>query len=50
MSAFHAWLATVLILVIGLVTLDQLGVAVGPGVATAMHSIEHWLGEPLFGQ
>jgi hypothetical protein len=48
MSAFHAWVAAVLIILVGLVTLAQLGIAVVPGLATALHSVEHWLGEPLF--
>ena len=47
MSALHAWLAAVLIIVVGLVTLTHLGVAIVPGIATAIHSVEHWLGEPL---
>jgi hypothetical protein len=49
MGAALAWLTTVLILLGGVLVLDQLGVNVAVMVAGGLHSLEHALGQPLFG-
>jgi hypothetical protein len=49
MGAAWAWLTTVLILLGGVLVLDQLGVNVAIVVSNGLHGLEHALDQPIFG-
>ena len=48
MGAAWAWLTTVLILLGGVLVLDQLGVNVAIVVSNGLHGLEHALDQPIF--
>ena len=47
MGALGAWIATVLLALIGVLLLHHLGLDVSGFVGGSLHSIEHTLGQPL---
>lgn len=47
MGVILAWFTTVVLLLSLILVLHHLGVEVGPIVSTAMHGVEHALGQPL---
>ncbi len=47
MGAPSAWFTTVVVVLIGVVVLQQLGIGLGSLLGTVLHGIEHILGEPI---
>lgn len=47
MGAAFAWSMTLLLMIAGVVALDQLGLNIGTVVSASMHAVEHFLGQPL---
>jgi len=47
MGAILAWFTTVVLVLSLVLVLGQMGVAVTPAIGTALHGVEHWLGQPI---
>jgi hypothetical protein len=47
MGAVLAWFTTVVLVLSFVLVLSQLGLDVTPAIGSALHGIEHWLGQPI---
>jgi hypothetical protein len=47
MGAIGAWFTTVILVLSLILVLHQLGVNVAPALGTALHGVEHALGQPI---
>ena len=48
MGAILAWFTTAILAVSLVLVLHQLGVDVSPVIGSALHGVEHFLGQPIF--
>jgi hypothetical protein len=47
MGALLAWFTTVVLVLSFVLVLSQLGLDVTPAISSALHGVEHWLGQPI---